>query len=102
MASETESMRAPAARRWRPWVAAVVLIGLLYVGASRVGPAPPIGPFIDPSNGVWAIEGDARPGNEARVTIAALDSTVTVQYDVRGVPHITAATERDAYRALGY
>ena len=87
---------------WRPWVALPVLAVLVYVGGWPIGRAPALGPLIEPVHGIWALEREqVRPGDE-RVEIPGLDSTVSVRYDRRGVPHITAAREHDAYRALGY
>src|SRR5687768_14266452 len=87
---------------WRPWLAIPLLAVLVYVGARPVGPAPPLGPLIDPAHGIWSMEREALARPEQQAALAGLDSTVTIQYDVRGVPHITATTELDAYRALGY
>ena len=42
------------------------------------------------------------PQTHGTVAIPGLDATVEVVRDRQGVPHIFAATERDAYRALGY
>ena len=87
---------------WRLLLALPLLIALLYVGARPVGPAPALGPLLEPAHGIWAMEREqVRSGNE-RVALRGLGSAVTVRYDLRGVPHITAATEYDAYRALGY
>src|SRR6185503_936856 len=40
--------------------------------------------------------------HDASARVDGLGSSVEVRYDRRGVPHIFAATEEDAYRALGY
>jgi penicillin amidase len=53
-------------------------------------------------NGVWAAAGNAIMPRNATVRIPRLDGPVDVRYDERGVPHIFATTEEDAYRALGY
>ena len=87
---------------WRPWVALPVLLLLVYAGARPIGEAPALGPLIDPAHGIWALEREqVRPGSE-HVEVPGLDSVVSIRYDRRGVPHITAALEHDAYRALGY
>ena len=89
-------------RMWRAWVALPMLIALVYVAIRPVGPAPPLGPLLDPAHGIWATEREQVRAGDQRVEIPSLDSTVAIRYDLRGVPHITAATELDAYRALGY
>lgn len=43
-----------------------------------------------------------QPVTRGTVGIAGLDRPVEVMRDPHGVPHIFAASERDAYRALGY
>src|SRR5688500_14357589 len=86
----------------RALTAALLLAGTLYVGARSVGPAPPIGPLLDPANGAWAAVRSAELPREATVAVPGLGAETRVVYDRRGVPHIFAATEVDAYRALGY
>lgn len=42
------------------------------------------------------------PLYEGQVNLAILDDSVRVQFDAHGIPHITAQSAADAYRALGY
>lgn len=81
----------------------ILILGALAAASlTRIGPAPRLGPFLDPGRGIWSVAAQVRlPGEEA-VTLAGLDSTVQVITDDRGVPHIFAASEEDAYRALGW
>jgi len=58
--------------------------------------------LLDPVSGVWGTAGNAVLPRNATVAIPGLEGTVDVRYDDRGVPHIFATTEEDAYRALGY
>jgi len=74
----------------------------IYVGARPVPPAPPIGPLIDPVHGLWAITREPLSRGDDEATLAGIHTSVTVHYDTRGVPHITASSEHDAYLALGY
>ncbi|WP_210556386.1 MULTISPECIES: penicillin acylase family protein [unclassified Pseudomonas] len=43
-----------------------------------------------------------QPTRQGQVELRNLQGSVTVRYDVRGVPHIRAENETDLYRALGY
>ncbi len=43
-----------------------------------------------------------QPTRQGTVMLSNLQSSVTVRYDDRGVPHIRAGNETDLYRALGY
>jgi len=83
-------------------IAAIVLAASLWSGFRSSGPLPPLGPLLDPANGAWA--GAAALNFPARqaATIPGLDAIVNVSIDDRGVPHIFASNETDAYRALGF
>jgi penicillin G amidase len=88
--------------RRRLAVALVVLIAAVTAGARRLGPLPALGPFLDPGHGVWSLARSAVLPADAQASVLHLDDSVTVVYDDRAVPHIFAANEPDAYRALGY
>ena len=85
-------------------IAAALLLGAGGLALSRpLGPVPALGPLLDPARGVWAAaRGPAVPGAHDTLALAGLRGPVRVVYDRRHVPHIFAATERDAYQALGY
>ena len=83
-------------------IAAVVLALCVYVGARPIGPLPPVGALLDPANGIWNVAATADLPGRAHARIPGLSAPVRVVYDDRGVPHIFAATEGDAERALGY
>lgn len=83
-------------------VSAVALAAALFVGAVPVGPVPPLGGFLHPWTGIWSSARVAELPKEATVTLAGFSADVEVKYDDRGVPHIFAATEADAARALGW
>src|SRR5919199_6988372 len=90
-------------RRPVPAALAALLLALaLYAGARPLGPLPPLGPLLDPANGLWAVASTAELPRSASARVPGLSGRVEVRYDDRGVPHIFAATEEDAYRALGY
>ncbi len=80
---------------------AVVLAAVLFAGFRRVGALPPLGTFLDPAHGVWAVAAAPDlPG--ARITLPTLADSVRVVFDERAVPHIFARTTADAARMLGY
>jgi penicillin amidase len=88
--------------RLRVLLAVAVLVSLSLALSRRIGLLPVLGPFLDPANGVWALARVADPGGTARVRMPGLSAEVRILYDDRGVPHIFAANELDAWRALGY
>ena len=82
--------------------ALVVLAVCVSAGVLQIGPAPAIGPTLDPLNGIWSVARRAELPRVASGRIPRLGARVDVRYDSRDVPHIFAASEADAYRALGY
>jgi len=83
-------------------LAALVLSGLLYVGARGAGALPPLGPALNPGTGVWTMGADAKLPADRTLTLAGLDHPVRVTFDATGTAHIAAATDHDLFMALGY
>lgn len=83
-------------------ISAVALAAALFVGARPVGPVPPLGQLLSPSGGVWSVVRSAELPRETSLELSGLSAAVEVRYDDRGVPHIFAASEPDAARALGW
>ena len=80
----------------------LVLGALLWVGARGVGPLPPAGPLLDPANGALALSRTSELPAQMKGVVPGLAGVVTVTYDDRGVPHISATSMGDAYRAMGW
>lgn len=89
-------------RKFTTILSAIALAGALFVGARAVGPVPPLGALLDPITGVWAIARTADLPDEQSVNLPGMSAPVDVRFDDRAVPHIFAATEEDAARALGW
>ncbi|HEX3235104.1 MAG TPA: penicillin acylase family protein [Gemmatimonadales bacterium] len=83
-------------------IAAALTLAVLCWFASGKGPVPPFGDLLDPAHGVWTLSRNAEPPASATVMLPRLGADVRVLFDDRAVPHIFAATELDAWRALGY
>ena len=88
-------------------VPAVVLAGTLYVGyvgyaGDRPVPVPPLGPFLHPTTGVWAVAAQDELPVRVALRIPGTRDSVRILFDDRAVPHIFATRVEDAYRALGY
>ncbi|MCZ6917906.1 MAG: penicillin acylase family protein [Gemmatimonadetes bacterium] len=100
--TETAASTGSHRSRARVVVATAVFVGTVYAGGWSVGPAPALGPFLDPVSGVWSVARAAVLPEEFAGAIPGLASQVEVVYDRRGVPHIWASTVEDAVRALGF
>lgn len=72
------------------------------MSARPVGRLPALGTFLDPVHGIWGTARTAELPRDATANIPGMRAPVDVRYDDRGVPHIFAANEDDAYRAMGY
>lgn len=83
-------------------VAVIVLAAVGYICARGAGSVPPLGPLLDPANGLWSSAQNADFSPDVAVAIPGLSAETRVVYDDRDVPHIFAPTIPDAYRALGY
>lgn len=83
-------------------ISAIALLGALFVGLRPIGPVPPLGAFLDPARGIWAVARTADLPAAQELTLDGFEDEVTVTYDDRGVPHIFAQSETDASRALGW
>ena len=75
---------------------------LLFLGFRGFSPAPPLGPFLDPVHGVWAVARGATLSARTAAQVPSLGADVRIIYDDRGVPHIFATSIDDATRALGF
>jgi penicillin G amidase len=95
-------LAASARNRASRLLASAALGALLWLGARGAGPIPPLGPLLDPVRGAWALAASAALPADAEVRIRGLSADTRVVYDDRAVPHIFAASETDAWRALGY
>src|SRR6056297_3002230 len=78
-------------------------IVIFIVLSISIGPAPPLGPFLNPNTGFWA---NAVTGDSQSQTIS-LDSgelrdSVRVYFDEYQIPHIFAQNDHDLYFAQGY
>jgi len=102
-APRTVTERVPPRRRWlRVAWAAVLLVEMVLLCGRGFGVLPPLGPLVDPTTGAWAMPAFAELPRTGEAVVPGTRAPVTVLYDDRGVPHIFAESEPDAWRALGY
>lgn len=80
----------------------ILLVGLIwFLGRPISGTFAP-GPLLDPLRGLHATARHATPHDSDVLLLEGMTSPATVEMDARGVPHITADTDRDATIAMGY
>lgn len=88
-------------RRLGLFLAGLLLVGLLFAESRSLGPVPPLRPLIDPWTGAWGLAAPG-PRDASEFELSGLEAPVEIRIDHRGVPHVFAASERDAWRAQGW
>jgi len=78
-------------------------IVLFIVLSISIGPAPPLGPFLNPNTGFWAnaVTGDSK-SQTISLDSGELRDSVRVYFDEYQIPHIFAQNDHDLYFAQGY
>lgn len=77
-------------------------IGVIYLLSTPIGPAPPLGVFLNPFTGFWQNAESMHTFPTSSVQLKALKEEVKVVYDDRLVPHIFAQNDEDLAYAQGY
>lgn len=67
----------------------------------KLGPLPPLGPFLNPFAGFWQ-NGRAVDDLPTSLTLPGLQDPVQIVWDDRRVPHVFARNDHDLYFAQGY
>src|SRR5215469_7935944 len=79
--------------------ASAAVLGLLAFG---YGPLPALGRALVPGHGAWtSASGGALPSSRT-LTLPGLAHPVAVVFTSHGVPSVRAASQADAFAALGY
>jgi len=85
----------------------IAMLGLYGVLSISLGPAPPMGPFMNPETGFWANAVTQSPaGSRTELSLDPdkfpLSGPVRVYFDNLDIPHIFAESDRDLYFAQGF
>lgn len=83
-------------------IATILLFTVLSIS---IGPAPPLGPFLNPNSGFWAnAESSNQNQDDLSIKLNAqeLRDSVTVHFDKHQIPHIFARNDHDLYFAQGF
>ena len=75
---------------------------VLALLASGYGPVPALGRALDPGHGAWASAAGGLPVRSRTLAVPGLAHPVSVTFTSHGVPSIRAASQDDAFLALGY
>jgi penicillin amidase len=86
----------------KPVIAIVITILLIWVLNIKIGPLPPIGPFLDPSTGFWQNAESKHTKTSEDIQLTGLQGKVIIKYDNNRIPHIFAENDHDLYYAQGY
>lgn len=76
---------------------------LFWILSIQIGPAPPLGPFLNPGSGFWANAASGSHNNKSiNLDNEFLSDSVNIYFDDDHIPHIFASNDRDLYIAQGY
>jgi penicillin G amidase len=75
---------------------------LLWVLAVGYGPVPALGPVLDPLHGVWTSAAGGKLPSSQTLTLPGLAHPVQVAFSSEGIASVQAASDHDAFLALGY
>jgi penicillin amidase len=82
---------------------ALLTAALFWVLSIPLGPAPPLGSFLNPSSGFWANAPIQKSSNQSiSLPQDALTDTIKVVFDKQQIPHIFAQNDHDLYFVQGY
>ena len=79
--------------------ASALVLGLLAAGH---GPVPPLGPALVPGHGAWTSAAGGKLPADETLTLPGLARPAQVTFTTQGVAAVSAASEDDAFLALGY
>src|SRR5580700_4856318 len=80
-------------------LASILVLGLLGAGLRTI---PALGPALVPGHGAWeSAAGGQRPAAQT-LSLPGLSAPARVSFTAQGIASVTAATDTDAYLALGY
>lgn len=85
-------------------LAGSVLLAVLVivVSAGAGGLIPPVGAILNTGAGVWRLSADADAAHPEDITLPGLNGPVTVGFESNGLAHVTAGTDQDLFRSIGY
>ena len=78
----------------------ILTAAIFYLLNNKIGPAPPIGKFLNPVYGIW--QNDSEQNINGDIQIEGLQEKVSVHYDELLIPHVFANNQEDLYRTQGY
>jgi penicillin amidase len=80
------------------------LLALVVVGVSvtGVGTLPPLGAALNPGTGVWTAAVNGTVPTDHTFRLPGMQGSATVGFEANGIAHITAGTDGDLFRAMGY
>jgi penicillin amidase len=82
--------------------AVICTLLLAFVSVAGAGTLPPLGAALNPGTGVWPSAGAGKLPTDRTVALPGMDGKATVGFESNGIAHITAGSDSDMFRAMGY
>jgi penicillin amidase len=82
--------------------ALIAALLVLVLSASGAAAVPALGPLLNAGTGLWRLSPESGTASSASLTLPGLTKPATVSFEGGGTTHVTAATDQDLFRAIGY
>ena len=82
--------------------AAVALVLIVVLSATGFGPVPALAAVLTPGTGVWHLSPDAGTATSGTFSLPGLQEAGTISFQSDGATNITAGTDQDMFRMIGY
>ena len=78
---------------FKAFSAIIITAGFVYVLEIKIGSAPPIGPFLNPSTGFWQNAESKNILPQENLKLNGLKGKVVIKFDDNRIPHIFAEND---------
>jgi len=90
-------------RRTADCLGAVLALGVVVaVSAGGLAPVPALGAVLNSGTGIWNLSPDAGTAGNENIQLSALQKPGVIAFEPNGATHVTAGTDQDLFRMVGY
>jgi penicillin G amidase len=82
--------------------ALLALVIMTVLSMTGLGPVPALASVLNPGTGVWHLSPDTGTAVSGNYTLPGLQEPGSVAFEPDGATHITAGTDQDLFRMIGY
>ena len=80
----------------------ILAVLVITVSSGAGGRLPPVGDILNTGAGVWRLAADADVAHPETISLSGLSQPATIAFERNGLAHISAGTDLDLFRSIGY